>query len=109
VPTLETYRKQAKLLLRWHRDSDYSIGGKIRQLERYRALTDRDALNLKFTLAVAQEIVAVEAGHRTWVELKAAAAGAAKTPRLSPGPARGEGRDTNFVCARRHRQRQVLP
>lgn len=86
MPTLETYRKQAKLLLRWHRDGDYSIGGKVRQLERYRALTDREALALKFTLALAQEIVAVEAGYRNWTELKAAAATAPKTPRVLPGP-----------------------
>jgi catechol 2,3-dioxygenase-like lactoylglutathione lyase family enzyme len=86
MPTLETYRKQAKLLLRWHREGDYSIGGKLRQLERYRALTDREALALKFTLTLAEEIVAVEAGQRSWAELKAAAAGAPKTPRVSPGP-----------------------
>lgn len=86
MPTLETYRKQAKLLLRWHREGDYSTGEKVRRLERYRALTDRQALALKFTLTLAQEIVAVEAGHRSWAELKAAAAGAPKTPRVSPGP-----------------------
>jgi len=86
MPTLETYRKQAKLLLRWHREGDYSIGGRVRQLERYRALTDREVLALKFSLTLAQEIVAVEAGHRSWAELKAAAAGASKTPHVSPGP-----------------------
>lgn len=86
MPTLETYRKQAKLLLRWHREGDYSIGGRVRQLERYRALTDREVLALKFTLTLAQEIIAVEAGHRSWAELKAAATGASKTPRISPGP-----------------------
>ena len=43
-------------------------------------------LELKFTLALAQEIVAVEAGHRNWTELRTAAAGAAETPRPSPGP-----------------------
>jgi uncharacterized glyoxalase superfamily protein PhnB len=85
MPTIETYRKQAKLLLRWHREGDYSIGGKVRQLKRYRDFTDREALALKFTLAMAQEIVAVEAGHRSWAELKAAVAEAPKTPRLSPG------------------------
>ena len=69
MPTLETYRKQAKLLLRWHREGDYSIGEKVRQLERYRALTDREVLALKFTLTLAQEIIAVEAGHRSWAEL----------------------------------------
>jgi catechol 2,3-dioxygenase-like lactoylglutathione lyase family enzyme len=86
MPTLETYRKQAKLLLRWHREGDYSIGEKVRRLERYRALTDRQVLALKFTLTLAQEIVAVEAGHRNWTALKVAAAGAPKTRRVSPGP-----------------------
>jgi len=28
MPTIETYRKQARLLLRWHREKDYSLGGK---------------------------------------------------------------------------------
>jgi hypothetical protein len=42
MPTLETYRKQAKLLLRWHREGDYSIGGRVRRLERYQSLTDRE-------------------------------------------------------------------
>ncbi len=86
MPTIETYRKQAKLLLRWHREGDYSIGGRVRSLERYRSLTDREVLALKFTLTLAQEIVAVEAGYRSWAELKTAAAGASKTPRASPGP-----------------------
>lgn len=86
MPTLETYRKQAKLLLRWHREKNYSIGGRVRQLDRYRSLTDCEALGLNFTLALAQEIVAVEAGHQSWAELKAAAVGAPKTPRVPPGP-----------------------
>jgi uncharacterized glyoxalase superfamily protein PhnB len=86
MPTLETYRKQAKLLLRWHREGDYSMGEKVRQLERYRALTDREVLSLKFTLGLAQEIVAVEAGHKTWAELKAASVRAPKRSPISPGP-----------------------
>ena len=86
MPTIETYRKQAKLLLRWHRERDYSIGGKVRKLERYQSLTDREVLALKFTLTQAQEIVAMEAGHRNWAELKAATAGAPRTPRTSSGP-----------------------
>lgn len=86
MPTLETYRKQAKLILRWHREGDYSVGGKLRQLERYRSFTDGEALALKFTLALAQEIVAVEAGHKSWTELKAAAGSAQKKPRTAAGP-----------------------
>jgi uncharacterized glyoxalase superfamily protein PhnB len=86
MPTLETYRKQAKLLVRWHHEGDYSIGGRVRQLERYRSFTDREVLALKFTLSLAQEIVAVEAGHRSWAELKAAAGEKPKTPRIRLGP-----------------------
>ena len=85
MPTLDTYRKQAKLLLRRHRDGDYAIGEKLRRLERYNALTDCEALALKFTLTLAQEIVAVEAGHGSWSELKAARADTLKTPRPSRG------------------------
>lgn len=85
MPTLDTYRKQAKLLLRWHRERNYSLGGRVRQLERYRSLTDPEVLDLKFTLALAQEIVAVEAGHQSWAELKTATANAKKTPRGKPG------------------------
>src|SRR5260370_30064415 len=85
MPTMGTYRKQAKLLLRWHREGDYAIGGRVRRLERYQSLTDREVLALKFTLTVAQEIVAVEAGYQSWAELKAATAGAPKTPRASSG------------------------
>jgi len=85
MPTIETYRKQAKLLLRWHREGNYSIGGRVRKLERYQSLTDCEVLALKFPLTVAQEIVALEAGHHSWAELKAATAGAPKTPRASSG------------------------
>jgi len=85
MPTIETYRKQAKRLLRWHREKDYSVGGRVRRLERYQSLTDREVLALKFTLTMAHEIVAVEAGYRSWAELKAATAGAPKTPRASSG------------------------
>jgi len=50
VATIETYRKQAKLLLRWHRQGDYSVGGRVRQLERYRSLIDREVLALALRL-----------------------------------------------------------
>ncbi|MEV6287352.1 glyoxalase superfamily protein [Kribbella sp. NPDC051770] len=71
MPKLETYKKQAKLLVRRHREGNHSIGGRIRQLDRYRELPDREALALKFPLTEAQEIIALEAGFATWAELKA--------------------------------------
>ncbi len=55
MPTLETYRKQAKLLVRWHREKNYSIGGRVRQLERFRSMSDGQVLAMKFTLGLAQE------------------------------------------------------
>ena len=86
MPTLETYRKQAKLLLRWHREKNYSVGEKVRRLERFRSLPDRDVLKMRLPLTLAQEIVAVESGYKNWAELKAATASEKKTPRRPSGP-----------------------
>jgi catechol 2,3-dioxygenase-like lactoylglutathione lyase family enzyme len=69
---LDPYKKQAKQLVRWHRDGNHSIGGRIRGLARYKALTDREALALEFPLREAQEIIAMEAGHASWAALKVA-------------------------------------
>jgi catechol 2,3-dioxygenase-like lactoylglutathione lyase family enzyme len=71
VLNLDNLKKQAKLLIRWHREGNYSIGGRIRILPRYRNLTDVEALALKFPLSEAQEIIAMEAGYATWADLKA--------------------------------------
>jgi uncharacterized glyoxalase superfamily protein PhnB len=86
VPTIETFRKQAKLLVRWHREKNYSVGEKVRMLDRYRTVADRDVLKMRFPLTLAQEIVAVEAGYKDWTELKSATASASKTPRRPSGP-----------------------
>jgi catechol 2,3-dioxygenase-like lactoylglutathione lyase family enzyme len=72
MPVLDTYRKHAKQLMRWHRDRNYSVGEKVRLLERYRHLTDPEVLEMALPLTLAQEIVAVEAGCRDWAALKAA-------------------------------------
>ena len=67
---LDNLKKQAKLLVRWHRAGNYSVGGRIRNLPRYRNLTDVEALALKFPLSEAQEIIALEAGYENWSALK---------------------------------------
>src|SRR5262245_10760705 len=72
MPSLETYRKQAKLLVRWHRERNYSVGGKVRLLERYRHFTDVEVLEMAMPLTLAQEVVAVEAGFNDWAALKKA-------------------------------------
>jgi catechol 2,3-dioxygenase-like lactoylglutathione lyase family enzyme len=80
MPILETYKKQAKQLLRWHRDRNYSVGGRIRQLPRYRDVTDRESLALDFKLTEAQEIIALESGYDSWAALRAAVEDAAPRP-----------------------------
>ncbi len=70
MPNFDNLRKQAKLLVRWHREGNYSVGGRIRNLPRYRNLTDVEALALKFPLSEAQEIIALESGYESWAALK---------------------------------------
>jgi catechol 2,3-dioxygenase-like lactoylglutathione lyase family enzyme len=94
MPKLETYKKQAKLLVRWHSEGNFSIGGRIRQLARYRTLSDREALALKFPLTEAQEIIALEAGFASWAELKAT------TEAAAPTSVQPETQDTTVASAR---------
>jgi uncharacterized glyoxalase superfamily protein PhnB len=77
---IDTYRKRAKLLMRWHRQGNYSVGGHVRQLDRFRSITDAEVLAMPLPLALAQEIVAVEAGFPDWTALKVATGDAPKTP-----------------------------
>jgi catechol 2,3-dioxygenase-like lactoylglutathione lyase family enzyme len=85
MPTIDTYRKQAKQLVRWHRERNYSIGEKLRFLERYRHLTDIEALDTPLPLTVAQEIVAVEAGFKNWAALRASRANVKRSSRSVEG------------------------
>ena len=84
---LDLYKKQAKQLVRWHREGNYSIGGRIRGLPRYQTLTDRQALALAFPLREAQEIIALEAGYTSWAALKVSVATApSQTRPTTPTP-----------------------
>jgi catechol 2,3-dioxygenase-like lactoylglutathione lyase family enzyme len=84
MPTFESYRKQAKLLVRWHRERNFSVAGRLRQLPRFTELTDRDALAMAFPLALAQEIVAFEAGRPSWADLKRSVGDAPTRQRRPP-------------------------
>jgi catechol 2,3-dioxygenase-like lactoylglutathione lyase family enzyme len=79
MPKIESYQKQAKLLVRWHRERNYSVGGKVRQLERYKHLTDAQILAVPLPLMLAQEVVAVEAGFANWAALRVATDGVAQS------------------------------
>jgi catechol 2,3-dioxygenase-like lactoylglutathione lyase family enzyme len=75
MSTFESFRRQARQLVRWHREGNYSVGGRIRLLPRYRELTDAAALALRFPLAEAQEVIALENGYESWAALKNATLG----------------------------------
>jgi catechol 2,3-dioxygenase-like lactoylglutathione lyase family enzyme len=72
MPSLENLRKQAKLILRWHRERYYPVAAQIREaLPRFRHLSDPDILTHPFKLSDAQEMVARQAGFDSWQALKA--------------------------------------
>lgn len=71
MPSLENLRKQAKQLVRWHGERRPSVGGRIRAaLPHCRDCSDAELLAMKFTLGLAQEILAREAGFESWAALK---------------------------------------
>jgi catechol 2,3-dioxygenase-like lactoylglutathione lyase family enzyme len=71
MPSLENLRKQAKLVLRWHRDRYYPVAAQIRELlPRFRALSDPEILSQPFKLADAQELIARQQGFENWQALK---------------------------------------
>ncbi|CAN7446170.1 VOC family protein [Bradyrhizobium sp. LjRoot220] len=71
MPNLENLRKQAKLVLRWHRDRYYPVAAQIRSgLPRYGQMTDSEILAQSFKLSDAQELVARQHGFESWQALK---------------------------------------
>jgi uncharacterized glyoxalase superfamily protein PhnB len=71
MPNLENLRKQAKLVLRWHRDRYYPVAAQIRSgLPRYSQMTDAEILAQSFKLSDAQELVARQHGFESWQALK---------------------------------------
>src|SRR3954447_18575561 len=71
MPHLENLRKQAKLILRWHRDRYYPVAAQIRSgLPRFSRMTDPEILAQSFRLGDAQELVARQHGFESWQALK---------------------------------------
>jgi catechol 2,3-dioxygenase-like lactoylglutathione lyase family enzyme len=71
MPNLENLRKQAKLILRWHRDRHYPVAAQIRSgLPRFSQMTDPEILSSSFRLGDAQELVARRHGFESWQALK---------------------------------------
>ena len=71
MPNLENLKKQAKLLLRWHRERHYPVAAKIRgHLPRFLNMPDSEILAASFKLSDAQEMVARQHGFDSWQALK---------------------------------------
>ncbi len=71
MSNLENLKKQAKLVLRWHRDRYYPVAAQIRSaLPRYSRMTNSEILAQSFKLSDAQELVARQHGFENWQALK---------------------------------------
>jgi len=71
MPNLENLKKQAKLILRWHRERHYPVAAQIRALlPRYLKMSDPEILAANFKLSDAQEMVARQHGFDSWQNLK---------------------------------------
>lgn len=71
MPNLENVKKQAKQILRWHREKHYPVAAQIRELlPRFLGVPDSEILAAKFRLSDAQEMVARQHGFDSWQALK---------------------------------------
>jgi catechol 2,3-dioxygenase-like lactoylglutathione lyase family enzyme len=72
MPNLENLKKQAKLILRWHRERHYPVAAQVRaHLPRFLNMPDAKILTSSFKLSDAQEMVARQQGFDSWQALKA--------------------------------------
>jgi uncharacterized glyoxalase superfamily protein PhnB len=77
MPDLENLKKQAKLILRWHREGHYPVAVQIRRyLPRFLNMPDSEILAANFKLSDAQAMVARQQGFDSWHALKTGLASA---------------------------------
>src|SRR5580658_4258350 len=71
MPNLENLKKQAKHILRWHRERHYPVASQIRGLlPRFLNMPDSEILAASFKLSDAQEMVARQHGFDSWQALR---------------------------------------
>src|SRR6202012_5963489 len=84
MPHIETLKKHAKQLVRWHKDGVYTVGERLRAgLPRLAALSDAEVLAAPFSLADAQGVIAREQGFADWAALKAGLADQPELPKVA--------------------------
>ena len=88
MPNLENLKKQAKLILRWHRQRHYPVAAQIRGLmPRFRNMPDSEILAASFKLSDAQEMVARQHGFDSWQALKTGLSTTSRQVKSSPSKA----------------------
>jgi uncharacterized glyoxalase superfamily protein PhnB len=93
MPNLENLKKQAKLILRWHRERHYPVAAQIRGLlPGFSNMPDSQVLAANFKLSDAQEMVARQHGFDSWQALKAGLSAPLRKAKSSPSKAK-------IVCA----------
>ena len=71
MPHLENLRKQARQILRWHRDRYYPVAAQIRELlPQFQNVPDGEILDARFKLSDAQEMVARQHNFNSWQALQ---------------------------------------
>src|SRR5882724_686143 len=93
MPNLENLKKQAKLILRWHRERHYPVAAQIRGLmPRFLNMPDSEILAANFKLSDAQDMVARQQGFASWQALKTGLSTTSRKVKSSPSKA-------TIVCA----------
>jgi catechol 2,3-dioxygenase-like lactoylglutathione lyase family enzyme len=100
MPNLENLKKQAKLLLRWHRERHYPVAAQIRGLmPRFANMSDSEILAASFKLSDAQEMVARQHGFDSWQTLKTGLSTASGKVKSSPSKATIVGAEPQLFVA----------
>ncbi|ODT07231.1 MAG: lactoylglutathione lyase [Mesorhizobium sp. SCN 65-20] len=74
MSNLENFRKQAKQVVRWHREGYFPVAAQIRdKLPRFGHYSDSEIMRAAFKLSDAQELVARREGFDDWQALRSGA------------------------------------
>lgn len=93
-------QKQAKLILRWHRERHYPVAAQIRGLmPRFLNMPDSEILAASFKLSDAQEMVARQHGFDSWQALKTGLSTTSRKVKSSPSKATIVGAEPQLFVA----------
>jgi len=94
MSNIENLKKQAKQILRWHREWRWTVATDIRNaLPEFQGLTDRQVFEHEFKLTDAQTLLAKRHGYESWTALSAGLAtkaDAGQAPDAAQAPVRVE-------------------